>query len=486
MTMLGADVAALNGAADQLNAAADELDASAAGLASTLGTLRWIGAVAVRFTDLWGSEHQPRMQKTTGFLRENAARLRKQADEQQRASAADGGSSVWRTVIDGINEASRLAAETARRQKEIADGLAADVARVRGLSEAEQLAWWNSLSDEQRLALLAVRPHELTALQGLPADVLQQAQDNHTSGMAGEIQTSSAKIHGEVEVKILWVRAGAGFEVEQRTFQDGTVELELSGYLKVGVGAGDAEALAKAGMGGTFEFDSQAEADQFLKDLAVAAVKGDVVGFLQESGAHLGSVEMSRGVEASAGAAGVDVKVEAGVSVSVDTKGDDTGQVTVTAESSVSGSIKNATLGVSGDIKMEASATFDGTTANEIKFTMSYENAALSGVFAEVGEVSTGVTNSGTAEITFDLTQPEMADAAAAATAALKRGDVAAAAQAMAGVMDRAQIVVQEAVGSQSTAGFDVKVAKGELTTNLSTTTSTFIKPPGGSFYEVK
>ena len=125
-----------------------------------------------------------------------------------------------------------------------------------------------------------------------------------------------------------------------------------------------------------------------------------------------------------------------------------------------------------GKVEIEASATFDGTTPKEITFSMSYERAALGGQFAGVAEISSGATQPGAAEITFDLTQPEMREAAALATAALKRGDVVGASQALSGVMDRAQIVVQQAVGSQSTVGFDAKVVSGELTTNASVTLS--------------
>ncbi|MBP7624339.1 MAG: hypothetical protein KA763_10255, partial [Xanthomonadales bacterium] len=328
--MTGADADALDAAAEQLSVAADELDGSASGLASTLGAVRWLGSVAVRFSDMWSSQHNPRMSKTSGFLRDAARDLRGQAAEQRKAAESHGSDRTWSA---SIKEVVRLADQLAIRQRAIADGLTADVQRVRRLSEAEQLAWWNSLSDEQRLALLAMRPGELTALQGLPADVRAAAQDNYASSIADEILTSSASIHGEVEVKILWVRVGAGFDVEQRTYEDGSVELDLSGYAKAGAGIGDASALAKAGMGGTFEFANQAEADQFMKDLASAALKGDVLGFLRTSASHLGSVAAMGGVEAGAkvdgGAAGGTAGVDGSVSVSVDTRGDDTGDVTL-------------------------------------------------------------------------------------------------------------------------------------------------------------
>ncbi|HRB05022.1 MAG TPA: hypothetical protein PLP26_16735, partial [Ilumatobacteraceae bacterium] len=55
--MFGADADALEAAAAALSAAADELDGSAQSLSSSLGALQWLGTVAVRFTDLWHSQH---------------------------------------------------------------------------------------------------------------------------------------------------------------------------------------------------------------------------------------------------------------------------------------------------------------------------------------------------------------------------------------------------------------------------------------------
>lgn len=88
--MTGADADALDAAAEQLTLAADELDASASSLASTLGAVRWLGAVSIRFSDLWSSQHNPRMSKTSGFLRDAARDLRGQASDQRRAAESNG------------------------------------------------------------------------------------------------------------------------------------------------------------------------------------------------------------------------------------------------------------------------------------------------------------------------------------------------------------------------------------------------------------
>ena len=89
--MFGADADALEAAAAALSAAADELDGSAQSLSSSLGALQWLGTVAVRFTDLWHSQHSAKLTRTSGYLRENADRLRFQASEQRSASLAGSG-----------------------------------------------------------------------------------------------------------------------------------------------------------------------------------------------------------------------------------------------------------------------------------------------------------------------------------------------------------------------------------------------------------
>ena len=90
MSMYGADVDALEAAASQLDQAADQLDRSAGQLTSGLGAVRWLGAVAVSFSDIWNSRHRPGLATTAGFLRDNAQVLRKQAADQRNASNSDG------------------------------------------------------------------------------------------------------------------------------------------------------------------------------------------------------------------------------------------------------------------------------------------------------------------------------------------------------------------------------------------------------------
>jgi len=118
MSMYGADVDALEAAASQLDQAADQLDSSAQSLTATLGSVRWLGNIAVAFTDSWNSRHQPGLMRTSGFFRDNAATLRRQATEQRRASNSDaisGGGGAPGTAPVGSATDGRRDSEAARQ-----------------------------------------------------------------------------------------------------------------------------------------------------------------------------------------------------------------------------------------------------------------------------------------------------------------------------------------------------------------------------------
>lgn len=91
MSMIGANSDDLRTAARQLETEADIFDRSAKQLSSVLGAVKWIGTVATRFSDLWNSQHSPKLYATSAFLRDNADLLRRQADQQDRAAGSDGG-----------------------------------------------------------------------------------------------------------------------------------------------------------------------------------------------------------------------------------------------------------------------------------------------------------------------------------------------------------------------------------------------------------
>ncbi len=165
--MFGADADALDRAARELSAAADELDQSAHSLASSLGVLQWLGSVAVRFTDVWSSRHNPGLVRTAGFLRVHAEVLHRQAAEQRATSGADGGAGGFR--VGPLTPAMAGVPSNA--------------------TPAEVEAWWRGLSAEQQQALIAGSPQLIGNLNGVPfqdrytanRDYMQQLLDAESS-----------------------------------------------------------------------------------------------------------------------------------------------------------------------------------------------------------------------------------------------------------------------------------------------------------------
>ena len=90
MSVVGADISALRAAAVQLRSEADDLDAASDQLTRQLGSMRWLGNVAVQFTDSWSSLHRGRTRTLAQFLRDNADLLERNADQQHSASSGDG------------------------------------------------------------------------------------------------------------------------------------------------------------------------------------------------------------------------------------------------------------------------------------------------------------------------------------------------------------------------------------------------------------
>ncbi|GGH42225.1 hypothetical protein [Microbacterium album] len=89
--MYGADVAQLRQLAGHFSSAADRLDADRMTVGNAIRIQAWFGPVAVRFRAQWDSEHSVKLKVAAARLRDAAAALRRNADEQERASAVDSG-----------------------------------------------------------------------------------------------------------------------------------------------------------------------------------------------------------------------------------------------------------------------------------------------------------------------------------------------------------------------------------------------------------
>ncbi|SEQ81610.1 hypothetical protein SAMN05444745_111108 [Arthrobacter sp. OV608] len=94
MTMYGADVAELRSLAAQFDRAADQLDEHRTFLGNAVQHSPWLGPDAERFRGQWDSEHNARVATAARLLRDTAATVRRNADEQERVSAVDGGGAL--------------------------------------------------------------------------------------------------------------------------------------------------------------------------------------------------------------------------------------------------------------------------------------------------------------------------------------------------------------------------------------------------------
>jgi hypothetical protein len=90
MTMVGADADRLEAAAAQMQRAADELDEHSGSLTRQLGGLSWLGQVAGAFLNMWNGHHNAHLKSTAQFIRDAAAKLIAQAQQQRDASSLNG------------------------------------------------------------------------------------------------------------------------------------------------------------------------------------------------------------------------------------------------------------------------------------------------------------------------------------------------------------------------------------------------------------
>lgn len=91
-TMYGADVAQLRTLAGQFDRIAGQLDGDRMAVGNAIQISAWVGPVAVRFRHTWDSDYSRKLHGAAERLRHAAGALRANADDQERTSAAGGGS----------------------------------------------------------------------------------------------------------------------------------------------------------------------------------------------------------------------------------------------------------------------------------------------------------------------------------------------------------------------------------------------------------
>ncbi|WKK70873.1 hypothetical protein Q0F99_14110 [Rathayibacter oskolensis] len=109
-------MAQLRDLARQLQSASDRLNGARQRIGSGIRIAAWVGPVAVRFRMLWDSEYSRQVQGASDALERIARDVLRNADEQERASARDGGAGglgggpSGRTAGGGVSVADLYAA----------------------------------------------------------------------------------------------------------------------------------------------------------------------------------------------------------------------------------------------------------------------------------------------------------------------------------------------------------------------------------------
>lgn len=94
MSMHGADPEALRRLARRFEQSSEQLDRLASSVANGIRVSAWAGPVRVRFSTAWDSQHSVRLKEAAGRLSEHAVQLRREADQQDAASASSGSGGV--------------------------------------------------------------------------------------------------------------------------------------------------------------------------------------------------------------------------------------------------------------------------------------------------------------------------------------------------------------------------------------------------------
>lgn len=92
--LFGADVTQLRSLARAFETAATTLESDRMSVGNAIRISAWIGPVAVRFRAEWDSEYSTKVAAAAARLRAAAEALKRNADDQERTSAPDGGTRV--------------------------------------------------------------------------------------------------------------------------------------------------------------------------------------------------------------------------------------------------------------------------------------------------------------------------------------------------------------------------------------------------------
>lgn len=157
-TMYGADVAQLRALAAHFDRAADQLDRGRLAVGDGIRISAWIGPFATSFRLRWDSEHSLRLASAARLLRDNAHRARANAEEQERASAADTAYGARLRTSGPVT------------------------IPPAGTSAEDVRSWWTSLTPEQQQRLIERDHDRIGNLNGVP--LASRAEANRLTAQA--------------------------------------------------------------------------------------------------------------------------------------------------------------------------------------------------------------------------------------------------------------------------------------------------------------
>jgi len=502
--LLGADPEKLDEIARQFDAAAATLKQVYQVGRHAAHSRAWSGPDAEQFRHQWDGTERARLAEAERMLVGAAKTLRVNATAQRHTSEAQTG--TWAAGPGGFDWRSGGHLSEDQRTRE------AQLKEIAGKSPAEQLAWWNSLTDGERKALLLTSPGMLLAMQGLPPDVHAQANRNAIEDRARSIATKTESTKIEVSGNVKIVQFGADGQIETKTFPDGHVEVTVKAGVNGGVGLKGSEKLdgsiaANGEASATYRFNSKEEADRFTQGLLKAPIPkngGDyalgalalvtpggigtyaghqVAEYLAKyDGQKTSSVvggELTGDVKLKIpGVGGVDLHGGAGVDHDF-TKHETTAYVEVKASADGSMGPFEGSAGAGGKIAV----TYDDQgQIKDMTITGSYNSQ--SGASGDAGVVS-GSSMSGTSgsySMTIDFSDGANAQKALDLLNGAANGDPAQMARSFASLRDASTIVVQTNATSTSQGGLDGSVVAATITKDTSTVTGIWVKPAHGEY----
>ncbi|MDQ0709503.1 uncharacterized protein YukE [Arthrobacter woluwensis] len=250
MGLYGADVARLRELSSAMDKSAELLKSRTRNLQAEIMNSPWKGQDARRFLQSWSSEYQPMLEKAINALSQNAKTLTAQAKEQEDASNSSGAGTGGGP--GGV-------------QKTSPEELTKSLEDISHATPAQQAAWWNALSDEDKKYLLS-NPATAALIMKLDGGVPDSAQEQARKFLQDEakrtIPVYKESLKADANLRVAWVHGGVGVSAEVVQNADGSATLRVSG--KLGIGAnnptGELGATLNGEMSREYKFASLEEA----------------------------------------------------------------------------------------------------------------------------------------------------------------------------------------------------------------------------------